>query len=590
MKTTIMQEFQETADRFKDKPAMMAKVNGQWEAITWKDYHEQVRTTAQAFMALGLEKGKSVSILSFNCPQWYISNLAAIFAGGMPSGIYATSSPEQCKYIAEHSEANIIVVENAEQLAKILQVKEQLPDLKAIVLMNGNALNEKVIPWNELSRFAGAISEEELNARINEQNPDDCCELIYTSGTTGPPKAVMLSHDNIIWTARQLVTEYEVGHDAHALSYLPLSHIYEQIGSYYSSILKGFTVWFAESFEQLKDNLVEVRPTLFLGVPRVWEKIEEAMITAGSQNSGLKKKIAAWARKKGLAGAYAHQDGNPIPFMYGLAGKLVFSKVRQKLGFDRCRYFISAAAPIGLATLEFFSSLEIQITEVYGMSECTGPSTFSVPQTGKYRIGFVGLAVPGTELAIAEDGEILTRGRHVFKGYYKNEAATYETIDENGWLHTGDVGELGVKGFLKVTDRKKELIITAGGENIAPQVIEGKLKMIPEVSQAAVIGDRRKYLSALLSLKPEQLKDLIRSAGSSAKDMVEAAQCKRCNEFLQNRIDAVNTTLPQVQAIKKFFVLPSEMTVETGELTPTMKLKRRIIYEKYANEIEQMYA
>lgn len=540
-------------------------------------------------MALGLEKGKSVSILGYNCPQWYISNLAAIFAGGIPSGIYTTNSPEQCRYIAEHSEANIIVVENAEQLAKIMKVRDQLPDLKAIVLMNGTDPDENVFAWEDLPKLSHSVSEDDLNIRINAQHPDDCCELIYTSGTTGDPKAVMLSHDNIIWTVRQLITAYDVRNDEQVISYLPMSHIYEQVCNYYAVIVGGGTVWFAESLEKLKENLIEVRPTIFIGVPRVWEKIQEAMMAAGAQSSPIKRKIAAWARKKGLAGEYAHQEGKAMPFMYDIAGKLVFSKVRQKLGLDRCRIFSSSAAPISVDTLEFFSSLGIRLSEAYGMSECTGPSTFSVPKSRKYRFGTVGIPIQGTELSIADDGELLIRGPHVFKGYYKNAAATRETIDVNGWLHSGDVGEIDEKGFVKVTDRKKELIITAGGENIAPQVLEGKLKSLPEISQAVVIGDRRKYLAALLTLNPEKIKDIIHAAGSNAKDMVEAVKCKRCMEFLQKRIDEVNATLARVQTIKKFVILPAEMTIDGGELTPTMKLKRRVIYEKYANEIDAMY-
>ncbi len=589
MKTTLMEEFKKTADQFAEKPAMKTKVNGQWEETTWKAYYQQVRTTARAFMALGLEKGKSVSILGYNCPQWYISNLAAIFAGGIPSGIYTTNSPEHCQYIAEHSEANIIVVENAEQLAKIMKVRDQLPDLKAIVLMNGTDPDENVFAWEDLPKLSHSVSEDDLNIRINAQHPDDCCELIYTSGTTGDPKAVMLSHDNIIWTVRQLITAYDVRNDEQVISYLPMSHIYEQVCNYYVVIVGGGTVWFAESLEKLKENLIEVRPTIFVGVPRVWEKIQEAMMAAGAQSSPIKRKIAAWARKKGLTGEYAHQEGKAMPFMYDIAGKLVFSKVRQKLGLDRCRIFSSSAAPISVDTLEFFSSLGIRLSEAYGMSECTGPSTFSVPKSRKYRFGTVGIPIQGTELSIADDGELLIRGPHVFKGYYKNAAATRETIDVNGWLHSGDVGEIDEKGFVKVTDRKKELIITAGGENIAPQVLEGKLKSLPEISQAVVIGDRRKYLAALLTLNPEKIKDIIHAAGSNAKDMVEAVKCKRCMEFLQKRIDEVNATLARVQTIKKFVILPAEMTIDGGELTPTMKLKRRVIYEKYANEIDAMY-
>ncbi len=588
MKKTIMEVMKDTAEKNKNKVALNAKINGKWEPMTWGEYYDQVKTTARAFIALGLEPGKAVSILGNNCPQWFVSNIAAIFAGAVPGGIYTTNSPEQCQYIASHSEANIAVVENAEQLAKFKEVRNDLPDLKAIVLMNGSDSDEMVYSWDQLPNIAHKTSEDELNNRIKAQNPDDCCTLIYTSGTTGNPKGVMISHDNILWTAKQTIDIIGGGPDDVIVSYLPLSHIAEQLVSLHGPYIMGATVWFAESLDKLGENLTEIHPTFFVGVPRVWEKIQAKMMAAGAQNPPLKKKIAAWARKKGLEGGYALQQGKSMPFLYGLANKLVFSKVKEKLGLERSRLFISTAAPISMDTLEFFLSLGIPITEVYGMSECTGPGTVSLPEPFKFKTGWAGPALPGTEISIAEDGEVLMRGRHVFKGYYKNEDATKETIDEDGWLHSGDVGIVD-NGFLKITDRKKELIITAGGENIAPQVLEGKLKAIPVVNQVVVIGDRRKYMSALFTLDPDKLDAEIAAAGSPAKNMEEAATCEKFKAHLQKQVEEVNATLARVQAIKKFVIVPEEFTTEGGELTPTMKLKRRIINEKYAKEIESMY-
>ena len=589
MKTTIMEAMAGTAKQFKDKVALKTKINGEWQETTWGEYYDQVRTTARAFMALGLEPGKAVSILGNNCPQWFISNLAGIFAGAVPGGIYTTNSPEQCRYVAHHSEANIAVVENADQLAKFKQIRDQLPDLKAIVLMNGSDPDEKVYAWADLKKLAQKVSEDELEKRIKAQKPDDCCTLIYTSGTTGNPKGVMISHDNIVWVAQQLIQTLSVGADEQIVSYLPLSHIAEQVVSLHCPYTMGATVWFAESLDKLGENLTEIRPTFFVGVPRVWEKIQAKMVAAGAANPPLKKKIAAWARKQGLAGGYAHQQGKAMPFFYGLANKLVFSKVREKLGLDRCRIFVSTAAPISMDTLEFFLSLGIPLTEVYGMSECTGPATVSLPEPFQYETGWAGPALLGSELSIAEDGEVLMRGRHVFKGYFKNEAATQETIDPEGWLHSGDVGKIDHRGFLKITDRKKELIITAGGENIPPQLIEGKLKAIPVISQAVVIGDRRPYLTALFTLDPEKVESEAGIAGSPAKTAAEAAKCEKFKAYLQGKVDAVNATLARVQTIKKFVILPQELSIEGEELTPTMKLKRRIVHEKYMREIESMY-
>ena len=469
MKTTVMDTFGQTVEAHGDQAALKHKQNGRWETLTWKDYDTHVRTTAKAFIALGLEAGKAVSILANNCPQWFISNLAAIFSGAIPGGIYTTSTPEQCHYITEHSEANIVVVEDAAQLAKFATLWPRLPDLNAIVMMNGSDANERVYAWQDLPGLASRVTDEALDARMQNQAPEDCCTLIYTSGTTGNPKGVMITHDNIVWTARKVVEITGADHRDQLISYLPLSHIAEQMVSLLTPLVSGGTSWFAESLDLLGDNLREVRPTIFLGVPRVWEKIQAKMVAAGAQNPPLKKKIAAWARRQGLAGGYAHQVGKPNPLLYPLADKLVFSKVRERLGFDRCRLFFSTAAPIAEDTLEFFMSLGIPITEIYGMSECTGPTTISIPQPHRFRTSWAGPAMSGTELSLGENNEILMRGRNVFKGYYKNEAATSETIDKEGWLHSGDVGKIDKVGFLKVTDRMKELIITAGGENIPPR-------------------------------------------------------------------------------------------------------------------------
>ena len=589
MKKTIMEVMKNTAEKNRNKVALKTKIGGEWKEMTWGEYYDQVKITARAFIALGLEQGKAISILGNNCPQWFISDLAAIFAGAVPGGIYTTNSPEQCKFIASHSEANIAVVENAEQLAKFKEIRNELPDLKAIVMMNGSDPDPMVHSWAELPKIAQKVTEDELNKRIKAQKPDDCCTLIYTSGTTGNPKGVMISHDNIIWTAGQVIDLINGGPDDHIISYLPLSHIAEQVVSLHGPYIMGATVWFAESIDKLGDNLTEVHPTVFVGVPRVWEKIQAKMVAMGAQAPPLRKKIVAWAKKKGLAGGYALQEGKEKPFLYGLASKLIFSKVRDKLGLDRCRIFISTAAPISMDTLEYFLSLGIPITEVYGMSECTGPGTVSLPEPFKFRTGWAGPAVPGTELAIGEDGEVLMRGRHVFKGYFKNEEATKQTIDPEGWLHSGDVGIIDAKGFLKITDRIKELIITAGGENIPPQVLEGKLKAIPIVNQVVVIGDRRKYMTALFTLDPDKLEAELAAAGSPAKNMKEAVNCEKFKAYLQEKVEAVNATLARVQTIKKFVIIPEEFTPESGELTPTMKLKRRIINEKYAKEIESMY-
>jgi len=587
MARTVMEVMESTAKKWGSFPALKSKINGKWQTVTWEDYRAQSRLVAQAFMTLGLAAKDGVAIIGENCPQWFICDVAAIYAGGVPAGIYTTNSAEQCLYIAENSDASIAVVENEEQLAKFKEVEKDLPRLKAIVMMTGSNDADNVYSWEDLPALAEKTSEEDLEERINAQRPDDMCTLIYTSGTTGNPKGVMITHTNITWTA-QTTTEILIGStDDRVISYLPLSHIAEQVISLHAPMQMGASSWFAESLDQLGDNLREVRPTIFLGVPRVWEKIQAKMVVAGSQNPPLRKKIAAWARGKGLEGGYASQENRSLPFLYGLADKLVFSKVREKLGLDQCRLQISSAAPISLDTLEFFLSLGVPICEVYGMSECSGPATIALPDS--YKTGKVGRALPGGEIKIAEDGEILMRGPHVFKGYLKNEAATAEALDEAGWLHSGDIGELDSHGYLKITDRKKDIIITAGGENIAPQLLEGKFKAIPIISQAVVIGDKRKYLTALFTLDPEKLETEVSNAGSPAHDSESAATCPQMMNYIQSQVDEINKTLSRVQAIKKFTIIPSDFSIEGGELTPTMKVKRKIVREKYQEQIESMY-
>ena len=589
MARTVMQVMEQAARDYGSLPALKVKQDGAWRTTTWSGYYANAKKTARGFIALGLEPGAGVSIIGYNCPRWFDADIGAIFAGAVPAGIYTTSSPEQSAYIAGHCEAQVAVVEDDEQLAKFLEVRGELPALKAIVMMRGSSAADGVYSWEEmLAKGEAEVTEEQLQERIDAQKPEDLCTLIYTSGTTGQPKAVMISHDNVTWTARQAFEAMGGRTDDQLVSYLPLSHIAEQIISLHGPMQAGCCTAFAESIEKLGDNLVEIRPTLFLGVPRVWEKIQAKIMAAAAGNTGLKKRIGAWARAKGLAGGQAQQHGQPMPMFYGLADKLVFSKVREKLGLDRCRFQVTSAAPISRDTLDFFLSLGIPLYEVYGMSECTGPATLSLPT--RYRTGKAGFCLPGAELKIAEDGEVCMRGAHVFMGYYKDPEATAEALDDEGWLHSGDIGDIDSDGFLQITDRKKDLLITAGGENIAPQVIEGQLKSIPVVMQAVVVGDRRKYLAALFTLDPERIAVDASAWGSAAKTPAEAAKCEIFKKHLDLAVSKVNAGLARVQTIKRWEIIPEEFSIEGGELTPTMKIKRKVVREKHAAAIESLYS
>ncbi len=585
MSKTVIDVLQETAAQYGDSPALVAKRGGEWTARTWQDYRDEVFRAAAGLVALGVEVGDGVAIMGDNCPEWFIADVAAIAAGGIPTGIYTTNTTEQSTYITEHCGASVAVLEDASYLGKL--DRHRLPKLQHVVLMQGSA-EAGALSWNDLLAAGGAEEQAELEARIAALEADDVCTLIYTSGTTGHPKGVMLSHTNLAWTSALVVDRYGIVNGESVVSYLPLSHIAEQVVSLHGPMARGCTTWFAESVEKLPEALRAARPHIFLGVPRVWEKIQAKMQALGAEASPLKQRIGAWAKGVGLRGGYADQRGEKRPWNYGLADRLVFSKVRQGLGLDRARVCVTSAAPIGLDTLEYFLSLGIPVLEIYGMSECSGPATFSYPDD--YRTGAAGRALPGGEIAIADDGEILIRGPHVFQGYYRNEEATQATLDADGWLHSGDIGALDPDGFLRVTDRKKELLITAGGKNVAPQPLEARLKGIRGIAQAVVVGDRKKYIASLLVVDEESLAKLTVEIGSSASDADEATRCPRFLEHVQKGVDALNLELAQYESIKRFELLAEPLTVESAELTPTMKLKRRVIEERRAVAIGRLYS
>jgi long-subunit acyl-CoA synthetase (AMP-forming) len=581
-----------TVARKSDRPAMRVKRGGGWRTVTWGAYARDARRAAKSLVKLGVQPQKGIALVGYNCPEWLIADTGAILAGAVPAGIYTTNSAAQARYIADHCEAKVAFADTPEQAAKFIAEEERLPHLEVVVQMHGKPEEKKtrlrMISWDQFLALGDDVSDADLDARIAAQKPDDVCTLIYTSGTTGDPKAVMITHRNITWTARTVLDTLTFTDNEVTISYLPLSHIAEQMLTVHAPMAMGSLVYFAEALEKLGENLPEVRPTLFLGVPRVWEKIQAKMMAAGANAKPMQRRIATWAKKVGLKGGYAEQRGEKKPRMYRVAKKVVFDKVRARLGLDRARMCVTSAAPISRDTLEFFLSLGIPILEVYGMSECTGPATYMPPD--RARTGKAGICLPKpAELKLAEDGEICMRGPHVFKGYLKDEASTRAAIDDEGWLHSGDIGTIDSEGFLQITDRKKDLLITAGGENIAPQVLEGALKAIPVVGQAVVIGDRRKYLTALVTLDPDRVVKEAQVAGSPARTMEDAAKCETFRRHLEKQIDEVNAKLARVQTIKRFTVLPRELSIEGGELTPTMKVKRKVVNQKYATEIEAMY-
>ena len=396
---TVLAVLARTASAHANAPALSVKRGGAWRTMSWSEYESAVHGVARGLLALGVEPHKGVVVLGYNRPEWFLAHLGTIAAGAVPAGIYTTSTEEQCRYIAAHAEAQVAVLENRDALAMFLASRDRLPQLRAVVLMDGEGTEDGfVLSWKELLARGESVPQAALAARLEVQGPDDPATLIYTSGTTGEPKAVMLSHRNLTWTGRALVTTAEVRSDDVILSYLPLSHIAEQVVSLLGPLSTGACTYFAESLEKLGENLREVRPTVFFAVPRVWEKVQAGIQAAGAKAPPLRKRIAAWARRQGLSGGYAEQEGRAKPLLYPLAEKLVFSKVRQRLGLDRARFCSVSAAPVARDTLDFFLSLGIPILEVYGMSECTGPATISIPR--RYRTGKAGYAMPGAELSL----------------------------------------------------------------------------------------------------------------------------------------------------------------------------------------------
>jgi long-chain acyl-CoA synthetase len=570
----------------KTKPSTVAyqhKVSDRWQPTTYRTFVEQIRSAGRALIALGFPRGGKVAILGFNRPEWVILDHAAMMAGGAAAGIYTTCSAEEVQYIIHHSEAHVVLVENEAQLAKVKQKRAELPLLQWIVLMRGTtATGADVLTWDDFLAKGETVAESKLDERIDAIEQADLATLIYTSGTTGPPKGVMLSHENLAWTSKTLIAVGGARDGDVSLSYLPLSHIAEQMATIHMPATAGSTVYFAESLEKIADNLKESRPTVFFGVPRIWEKFHAALSGKLSEVTGVKKRLVEWSRKVCTEVNQRRDRGEDVTGMlslqYKLANKLVISKLKTALGFDRAYTLISGAAPIAPDVIAFFASLDLPIREIYGQSEDTGPTSFNLP--GKTKIGSVGPALPGLQVKIAEDGEILVKGPNVFMGYYKEPEATAETL-KDGWLCSGDLGAFDSDGFLTITGRKKEIIITAGGKNIAPKNIEAALKESPLVGEAVVIGDRRKFLTVLVTLDDVAARKLVPEGDLAAAESIRAA--------IQTQIDRVNESLARVEQVKKFTILPKPFGIDTGELTPTLKIKRKVVATKYAREIDAMY-
>jgi long-chain acyl-CoA synthetase len=590
---TIPARLFEQARALGSRPAYHVKRAGSWVPTSWRTYADEVESAARAMIALGFEAGGTVSILGFNRPEWIIFDLAAMAAGGAAAGVYTTCSPSEVGYIVRHAESSLLLVENVEQLEKVRAQKDSLPDLRWVVMMKDapgldEADGDWVLSWDAFIARGKDSPADELRRRLDALRPDQLATLIYTSGTTGPPKGVMLSHENLAWTSLTLSEMNESKPDDCLLSYLPLSHIAEQMLSIHGPITTGGAVYFAESLEAVPENLKEVQPTLFFGVPRIWEKFHAKLSERIGQATGARKALIEWVmrvcRERNDRLCAGGRPGLLNQLQYRVANALVLSKLKPAIGLSRARICVSGAAPIAREILEYMAGLDIVIQEVYGQSEDCGPTSFNSP--GQTKLGSVGRPIPGVEVKIAEDGEVLVRGKNVFLGYYKEEAATAECLID-GWLHSGDLGEIDEGGYLHITGRKKDIIITAGGKNIAPKNIEAALKNTRLINEAVVIGDRRKYLSALVTIDEEALTGFVAENGLDSRPYHEQP---RVAAEIEKAVEEVNRELAQVEKIKKWTILPRNLSIEEGELTPTLKVKRRVVNEHFAVEIDGMYA
>jgi long-chain acyl-CoA synthetase len=562
---TVPRRFLQTVRSRPDAVALRAKDGDGWAETTFAQYAEDACRVAAGLQQLGIGRGDRVVLMMRNRPEFFVADMGALLVGATPISIYNSSAPEQVEYLAGHCEAKAAILEDVGFLERFLKVRSELPALENIVLLEDpeGAAPDHVRPWDALL----GLDPVDIEAASKMAQPHDLATVIYTSGTTGPPKGVMLDHANVCWTAESLrLTLAHVAAEGRRLvSYLPMAHIAERMTSYYQQALLGYEVTTCPEPGEVASYLPQVRPEIMFAVPRIWEKVY----------AGIQAVVAADPQQK-EAFERALETGDDA----------VLRPVRELLGLDQAISAITGAAPIPVEILEFFRSLGVPLAEIYGMSESSGPMTFDAIDV---RIGTVGRAIPGCEVKLAEDGEVICRGGNVFRGYLNDPVKTAEALDADGWLHSGDIGEIDDDGYLRIVDRKKELIITAGGKNVSPANLEAALKAFPLIGQACVIGDGRPFVSALLVLDPEVAQSWAKQHGLDGATLAEVAEHPEMRAEIEREVAEANKRFSSVEQVKKFALLGEEWLPDSEELTPTMKLKRRGIHTKYADVIEDLY-
>jgi long-chain acyl-CoA synthetase len=580
-----------------DAVAMREKELGIWRAITWREYGERARHVGLGLVALGFRPGDVVSIIADNCPEWLYTDMGTLSVGGVTNGIYTTDSPGQVAYIVGDSSTRFLFVENEEHLDKILEVRDRCPDLVKIVVYDMDGLHgfrdDQVMAFTALLELGAAWERERpdaFDAMAEIARAEDLAILVYTSGTTGPPKGAMLSHKNILFQLdySDFITDLREGDQQ--LSFLPLCHVAERTFTVFNPLRSGATVNFAERLDTVPENIREVAPALFFAVPRIWEKFYSAVALRMQEATWPGRLAYAWAIGVGGRMAECRIQGRPpglgLRLLYRVADFLVLDNVRRSMGLHRARGAATGAAPIAPELIRWYLALGIDMREVYGQTENCGLAT-AMP-ADRVKLGTVGVARPDTEVRISPEGEILLRGPHIFLGYYGKPEKTAETVVD-GWLHTGDVGVMDADGFVTITDRMKDIIITAGGKNVTPSEIENQLKFSPYISDAVVIGDKRKFLSCLVMVDHETVAQFAQDHNVPFTNFASLCRAKEVQDLVWGEIDRVNKRLARVETVKKFRLIEQILTPEDEELTPTMKLRRAFVNVKYKNLIDAMY-
>ena len=576
---------------------MREKDLGIWQSISWREYGDKAKYVGLALNSLGLNKNDVVSIASEGIPEWLFTDLGVICVGGISSGVYTTDSSSQVEYLVNDSKTNFYFAENEEQLDKILEVRENCPSLKKIIIYDLEGLHDfsdpQVISFSELIKLGESIDKnnpdlfESLMAKVS---PEDIAILVYTSGTTGPSKGAMISNKNIVYQINTGINIFKPQENDEQLSFLPLCHILERTVSVMYPLQTAAVINFAESIDTVPENIREVSPTGFIAVPRIWEKFYSSITITMKDATFIGKAFYKFAISVGSKRKDYILNGEPVPFttqlLFGFCDQFVLKNIKKLLGLNNCRYALSGAAPISPELIDWYLSIGLDMREGWGMTETAGIGTAFYSR--EIKKGCVGRAIDGSEVQIAKDGEILFRGPGVFCGYLNKPEQTNETIID-GWLHTGDVGHLDNSGNLKITDRKKDIIITAGGKNISPSEIENELKFSAFISDAVVIGDKRKFLSCLIMIDEENVMKFAQDHDVPFSNFESLCKSKEIIDLIEVEVNQVNKKFANVEQVKKFTLIDVQLTAEDDELTPTMKLKRKFINQKYTNIIEAMY-